>query len=141
MTITVNFHTMPVIDQRIDMNRIGWSSIPDYIIDKPVKYLSLKTKTTDFDFSILIEMIYDLCQSVDQSILIRLDKKYIKLNKIKIVSINIFKKYGKVTDIFCIVWEVPCVVEGEEKRYRKDCVFSYDTYNVYLRDKKINDIL
>ena len=47
MNSTVNFHTIPVIDQRIDMNRIGWSSIPDYIIDKPAKYLSLKTKTND----------------------------------------------------------------------------------------------
>lgn len=141
MSIEVNFHTMPLLAGRLDINNIGWFNIPDYIIDKPAEYFNEKIKSSDFDIDLLKEMIYDICQTVDETVLLKLEKKYIKINKIKINSINILKTYGEITDVFYLVWEVPCVVEGNKNVYCKRCVFTYDQYKGYLRDKKLNDIL
>lgn len=139
--IEVNFHTMPLLQHRVDHNHIGWSSIPDYIIEKPAEYFNEKIKSSYFDIDILKEMIYDICQTVDKTVLLKLEKKYIKIDKIKINSINILKTYGEITDLFYLVWEVPCAVDGKQNKYYKRCVFTYDQYKGYLRDKKLNDIL
>lgn len=139
--IGLNFHTMPLLERRLDINNIGWSSIPCYIIEKPAECFTEKTKSSDFDIDLLKEMIFDICQTVDETVLLRLDKKFIKIDKIKIHSINILKTYGEITDVFYVDWEVPCIVEGKKNKYKKGCVFTYDHYKSYLRDKKLNDIL
>jgi hypothetical protein len=137
----INFRNISLPQFRTDLHRIGWSSISEHNMQSKSKYLSHKTKPEDFDESLLIEMIYDICHSDDQSLLLgKLEKKYIKTNKIKITDINILETYLGVTDIFYLVWEVPCVVDMKKTKYRKECVFTYDSYTQYIRNKKLNEI-
>jgi hypothetical protein len=137
----INFRSISLPQFRTDLHRIGWSSISEHNMQSTSKYLSHKTKPEDFDESLLIEMIYDICHSDDQSLLLgKLEKKYIKTNKIKITDINILETYLGVTDIFYLVWEVPCVVDMKKTKYRKECVFTYDSYTQYIRNKKLNEI-
>jgi hypothetical protein len=139
--MNINYHTA-FITPGWGSNKIGRFSILDSEINTPGKYLNIDTDVEDFDTTILIQMIYDLCQTVDDSILLRLDKKYIKIDKIKIDSLNIMKTIsGEITDLFYLVFDIPCVVDGKKTKYRKECIFKYDLYKSYLRDKKLNDIL
>lgn len=137
----INYHNA-YITPGWGYNKIGRFSILDSEINTPGKYLNIDKNVEDFDTTILIQMIYDLCQTIDDSMLLELDRKYIKIDKIKIDSLNIMKTFsGEITDLFYIVWDIPCIINGKKTKYRKECFFTYDIYKSYFRDKKLNDIL